>query len=324
MLWIVAFLSISVVLGGLFGAGQSRTAHYANDNSRYDFGRVLAGTPIEHRFEIINRTNGFVRATSAKSSCSCTAVIVDSEKVPLGGRIFVDVNLNTRGKTGPVKETVLVSLDNGENVVLGLVGEVEGDRIANLDFGTAKRGDIKNVRHFDINWPEGLGLSVNRLEYNEEYVSVVRETIADKRIDRFTVRLADKIPYGFFSDEMRLFTNDPVLAQKSVVVKGEIMFPMAADPKEAMLGEFKKEEKKRAAIRVFSPYEEPIDIKNIEIVEGGPAFWECRSLSDSERLLTVELDEAKYPMDCAARCKSTQFIWRRAETLGRSAQPRLG
>jgi hypothetical protein len=123
---------------------------------------------------------------------------------------------------------------------------------------------------------------------------VVHESLPAEHKERFQVSLNSDIPYGVISEEIRVKTNDPVLKSKSVSVVGYVLYPIAVEPMQILLGEFRPGENKTASIRVYSPYGQPLEIEKTEVIEGKSIDWTYAEISKSEYRMDVVVEEDRY------------------------------
>lgn len=89
------------------------------------YGKVKAGTKIKHTFKFKNTGKEPLLISKVKPSCGCTTPSYSKELVPPGGDGFIDVTVDTSGKSGLQNNTVTVFLNTGERTkTLRLKGEV--------------------------------------------------------------------------------------------------------------------------------------------------------------------------------------------------------
>lgn len=80
--------------------------HLVIENSRYDFGVVMQGGKVEHRFTFRNDGDAPLLIDKVKSSCSCTASLVSSKEIPPGGSGTVEAVFDSTRFRGRVHKTI--------------------------------------------------------------------------------------------------------------------------------------------------------------------------------------------------------------------------
>lgn len=81
----------------------------------FDFGKVVAGEKITHKYYFENKGNQDFYISRVKTSCGCTAPKWSSEAIPPGKRGFVEVVFDSTDREGDIKKT------------LNVLGNFEGD-----------------------------------------------------------------------------------------------------------------------------------------------------------------------------------------------------
>ena len=91
----------------------------------YDFGKIIQGEKVSHKFSFTNEGKSNLIITSAKGSCGCT--IAEPTKAPIapGGTGTIDVTFDSNGKSGMVKKDVSVVTNCEPNTVfISITGNV--------------------------------------------------------------------------------------------------------------------------------------------------------------------------------------------------------
>ena len=83
----------------------------------YDFGKIIQGEKVAHKFSFTNEGKSNLIITSAKASCGCT--IAEPTKAPIapGGTGVIDVTFDSNGKSGMITKTVSVLTNCEPNTV---------------------------------------------------------------------------------------------------------------------------------------------------------------------------------------------------------------
>ncbi len=107
------------------GAGMIGTPKIHFEVPNHNFGSIVQGNDIKHKFSFQNVGTGDLIITKAKGSCGCTVTTVSSMPYKPGEQGVIDVSVDTRGKFGRVFKDVRVeSNDPASPVMLALEGMV--------------------------------------------------------------------------------------------------------------------------------------------------------------------------------------------------------
>lgn len=205
-----------------------------NDESHFNFGRVVEGKKIEHTFTVFNDSNERKIIRKIKSSCGCTAVIPDEKEIMPKGKTTVKTILHTAGLKGKIEKKVELFLDNEEQpLTLYLSGQVinQPDRGPNpeisvsanpVNLGLLKRGEDKifsvtienrgkaqlNIRNFKIG-REKDGLTLDK-----------HPILPGKKIEASFSYHAGRT--GPIEDYLLIVSNDPANPNLFVALTGEV------------------------------------------------------------------------------------------------------
>lgn len=95
------------------------------ENAEYNYGRVKAGTQVQHEFKFINKGNAPLIITNAYGSCGCTVAGFPKQPIAPGKSSSISVVFDTKGKNGKeIKYVSVVSNANPAVTELTLKGEV--------------------------------------------------------------------------------------------------------------------------------------------------------------------------------------------------------
>jgi len=76
------------------------------EDSRYDFGSVMQGEKVEHRFTFRNDGDAPLLIDKVKSSCSCTASLVSSKEIPPGKSGTIQAVFDSARFRGRIHKTI--------------------------------------------------------------------------------------------------------------------------------------------------------------------------------------------------------------------------
>ncbi len=99
------------------------------DTPEYNFGKVKAGTKVEHEYTFKNTGKEPLVISNAKGSCGCTVPEWPKEPIPPGGTGKIKVVFDSSGKPGPQTKTVTITANTDPpNTIIYIKGEVEGEK----------------------------------------------------------------------------------------------------------------------------------------------------------------------------------------------------
>jgi hypothetical protein len=92
----------------------------------HNFGEIPEGDKVNHTFKFKNTGSNPLKVENVKPSCGCTTPDWSREEIPAGGEGFVNVEFDSKGKTGVQKKSVTVTFVNTDpkNKMLQFSGEV--------------------------------------------------------------------------------------------------------------------------------------------------------------------------------------------------------
>lgn len=91
----------------------------------YDFGKIIQGEKVSHKFTFTNEGKSNLIITSAKGSCGCTIAEPTKEPIAPGGTGTIDVVFDSNGKSGMIKKDVSVLTNCEPNTVfISITGNV--------------------------------------------------------------------------------------------------------------------------------------------------------------------------------------------------------
>ena len=95
--------------------------------TQHDFGKVTAGTKVEHIFKFENKGTESLIIKDVKTSCGCTAAVVSNNSIKPGEVGSIKVDFDTKNREGRNSKSItIVSNDNKEpNKVLTIYADVQ-------------------------------------------------------------------------------------------------------------------------------------------------------------------------------------------------------
>lgn len=83
----------------------------------YDFGKIIQGEKVSHKFSFTNDGKSNLIITSAKASCGCTIAEPTKEPIAPGGTGTIDVVFDSNGKSGMITKSISVLTNCEPNTV---------------------------------------------------------------------------------------------------------------------------------------------------------------------------------------------------------------
>lgn len=136
------FLLIKLAMAALFlalGAGLAfaetgnyeaqRAAARSNDPYFHDFGRAKEGEVLKYRFMLANDSQEPLNIKNINASCACATSKLDTNIVPPGKKVPIDIAFDTRGYPGMRTRYFFVHTDSSRTPVIIL--EIAADIIKN-------------------------------------------------------------------------------------------------------------------------------------------------------------------------------------------------
>ncbi len=114
----VVILTLIAVVA--LGATLVAAPKIAVDNAVYDFGTVLEGVFVTHKFLLSNVGDEPLMITSVRTRCGCTATALSKTNLEPGESVELEANLDTAGFGGSVSKSISVESNDPENARLTL------------------------------------------------------------------------------------------------------------------------------------------------------------------------------------------------------------
>ena len=133
---VVVLTLIAVVA---LGATLVAAPKIAVDNAVYDFGTVLEGVFVTHKFLLSNVGDEPLTITSVRVACGCTATVLSKTNLEPGESVELEASLDTSHYGGRISKSISVESNDPENARLtlrltGIVTQPEPYHITISDF----------------------------------------------------------------------------------------------------------------------------------------------------------------------------------------------
>ncbi len=139
----IRILGTAILMVGILATALSAAPVISVDADRYDFGSVLEGTLVTHRFVITNVGTSPLEDLRAVSKCGCTVASLATTKLAPGASVEVEVTFNTSGYGGKtVTKSVSVESNDPKKPALSLHLTGEVTRLATYNIAVT---DLKSL-----------------------------------------------------------------------------------------------------------------------------------------------------------------------------------
>lgn len=92
--------------------------------TEFDFGKIPQGKPVNHVFEVTNKSNTALKITNINASCGCTTPEWEKEKtVAPGEKTKITVGYNAAAE-GPFTKFITVTYNDTQSKQITIKGEV--------------------------------------------------------------------------------------------------------------------------------------------------------------------------------------------------------
>jgi hypothetical protein len=146
----------SVVSGQLMGPKVS------TQDSEFDFGNIVEGEIVSHKFTIYNTGDDILKIEKVKASCGCTVAKPQKDELAPGEATEINVEFNSARRNGVQKKYVYVFTNDPNsselrlsftaNIISKKIDDQEGTLYPKLilgktqhNFGTVNEGDILDL-----------------------------------------------------------------------------------------------------------------------------------------------------------------------------------
>ncbi|MBI4556047.1 MAG: DUF1573 domain-containing protein [Candidatus Hydrogenedentes bacterium] len=260
----------------------------------YDFGRIREGEIVRHDFLLQNTTLAPLQITNVKTTCGCTLAHDYPSLIPPKSTVRLPVEFRSEGKAGAVDQHVYIGFEGGHPLLRRLVGYVESSHPQSVEFGTILKGTMPS-KEFWIQWPPGETLSILDVNYDHSRFEIAHHLQNSEPMKFvFQVTPKQKIGYGPFEEAVLVRTNDSLVPDKKVALKGYVLQPMEVEPAKLAMGLIPVAGK-MATVKVYSPYGYPITVDAVKVVEGEPLECSLHPASPSEIAMSVTAAQRPVP-----------------------------
>ena len=213
------------------------------DSLDHDFGTVVPGTEVTHRFKVTNLYKEDMRIASVTTSCGCTAPRFDQTPVKSHQATYVEISMDTNKFRREKTSNVTITFDQPmfAQVVIPVKVYIRTDvtmtpnaiNFGAVDAGKGQEQSLQLSYVGDPNW------KITKVVTNNPYLTAsVKETNRDNYSSvsyMVVVDLSPKAPVGNLRQQVLLMTNDQA-AQIPLLVQARVESDVMVTPSVVQLG----------------------------------------------------------------------------------------
>jgi hypothetical protein len=255
----------------------------------HDFGTVARAAKSEYVFEMKNPFKETIHIASVRASCGCSTPTVLDDTLETWEKGGIHVRYNTRNFTGNRSATITVVIDQPyyAEVQLQIKGYIRSDVVIHpsvvefesVDAGTAAQRQVTVNYAGRSDW-EIVDVRSGNTNFEVEITKANR--IAGRVDYELVVRLKERMPAGYFNDQLVLVTNDRRSQQIPVRVEGNVLAGLTVSPASLFLGVVKPGDKVTKTIVVKG--KQPFKIRRVKCADG---CFEFKPSTESKNLHVV-------------------------------------
>jgi cytochrome c553 len=106
-----------IVQSGSMAVAQTSHPKMKFEEESFDFGKINEGAIVEHVFKFTNIDEDTLKIAEVKASCGCTAALLSANNIPPNGSGEIKATFNSRGKSGSIRKTISVRIDDAKRTV---------------------------------------------------------------------------------------------------------------------------------------------------------------------------------------------------------------
>lgn len=236
---VVIILSIFIVTGFLINKMGNR--YYGPpvltvSEEIGDLGTIAPDEPQSHIFTLKNEGGELLIIERVQAPCSCTATVLEDEKLLPGRTSQLEVTFNPRGYEGEITQSVYIYSNDPENdrkriAIKANIEHLPAPKIALSDnrwnLGLLSNGDISSFLVTLSNQGD-LILEIenvvlpNEVHYEQEIPEFPIEIAPDKEREFNFIYDSSNREIGVITEYIRLVTNDPNKRNISLRIEGYI------------------------------------------------------------------------------------------------------
>lgn len=223
-----------------------RWAEAMFEHRTHDFGVVVRGQKVEHRFPFKNIYVEDVHVASVTSTCGCTVPEVSKNHLKTYETGEIVATVNTKSFLGRKQATLRVSFSEPfpAEVQLTCTVYIRSDVVlhpGSVQFGSVLHGMGAEAKTITVSYAGRSDWEISSFECANPHLAIkLAETRRNSgRVDyQLQVALKPDVPVGYIRDQVILITNDhdPKSQRVPVLVEGVVAPAVSVRPSPLLLG----------------------------------------------------------------------------------------
>jgi hypothetical protein len=192
----------------------------------HDFGEVVPGTRVEHRFDIVNRGDQVLELKPAGTSCGCRAALLAADTVFPGETGSLTVSMDTDGEVGPQTAWVRLATNDPLDREIDLL--LRGSVTADVRLGTRRlylgrvEADESRTASVDVELTAPT-VEISSIRASSERLRVVADRLAPPaRGVRLKVTLPPQGERGRINDRIVVVTTSTLQPKVEIEVLASV------------------------------------------------------------------------------------------------------
>lgn len=208
------------------------------EKTTFDFGEVVQGEKVEHKFVVKNTGKGPLELQRVEPACGCTAAVPEDRVVKPGASSSVSTVFDTAGFSGDKVKTVRLYTNDPKSpsIVLTLKGTVNPEVIVNpprLYFGKVRKGEAIE-RQVKVNVLGNSKIRITSVHSRHEGIEL--EVSGDEKSRSIVATLSDTLPVGLFRSSVVVKTSSIRTPVVNVPVFAKVQGDLRLVPSDVSFG----------------------------------------------------------------------------------------
>ena len=255
----------------------------------YDFGQAREGMVLRHTLKIYNPLSEEIKIINIKTECACTVLGERPQLLRPMSATDIPIEVRLRAKaSGLFEKKIVIGIENNKDIKLKIKGWVAREYPRRIDFNKIKQGEC-HIKEFAFAPPDDVHVNVKKILYDKKFFAIsANNSGMESNTINFKIQVQRKIPTGTFSKRITIITDDTIMPNKTIMIKGYILDWLETTKKRLFLGELKKEQTVSRKFTIYSPYNKRISQLKIISSKPGVLNYEIARISDD--YTSVEVD----------------------------------
>jgi hypothetical protein len=286
-------------------------------DQRFDFGTALVGEIIEHVFELTNPHHDALVVTAVRSSCGCTVPGETPDRIAPGATARIPVTVHLDRPEYDFGQSVTLVFERRPLVHLRIAGTVVRPVPRRIEFGTVRR-DVPVEQRFPVFGGTGALVPVAGVEVPAPYLVATVEDDSSATATFVTLALGPHAPAGAFKVPVVVTIGTNPAERHTVTVSGYVLDQVEIDPRGPIgFGVLGPGEERTLAVRIYTPYGDPVTIDSIEAVPPEHVRWKILDREPGSVVLAITMTGGfpKRLMEAALHVRVRSSAWTRTAPI---------